>query len=329
MNNGYKITRINHEDPHSKAALAAERRLFAHFGLEYKVHFVEMKEPNLRIRILEVGEGEPLMMVPGGSGEAWFFAPLMAELKGRRMIALSRPGGGLSDGIDHRNINVRKLAVNTLRSVADAFGLERVPIICNSMGGLWSIWYALDHPERVSRMAHLGCPALILDTSAPFFMRLIGVPGINNLIAPMMQPNSVDGALDSLTTQGIEREEIDKMPRVLAEASYHFFQLPTYLDTWKTLIAEITTIRGGKAKYQLAAEELKQIRQPVQFLWGHKDPFGDLDVARQVTRLIPQAKLHEMQTGHLPFLDKAAESGRIISEFLAEETADVEQPLVA
>ncbi|MFQ5410449.1 MAG: alpha/beta fold hydrolase, partial [Anaerolineales bacterium] len=302
MTDNPTITRIDHDDPRSKAALNAEQRLFAHFGLDYKIHFVEMNAPNLRVRVLEVGAGQPLLMVPGGSGDAWFFAALMAELKGWRMIALNRPGGGLSDGINHRQVDVRRLAVNTLRSVADAFELERVPIVCNSMGGLWSIWYALDNPERVTKMAHMGCPALILNTSAPFLMRLLGVPGINRFIAPNMQPKSIDQALDGLRFQGSSQEDIDGMPKVGAEAAYHFFQLPTYLDTWKTLVSAVATLTGANPKYQLRADHLQRVQQPVQFVWGENDPFGDLDVARQAARIIPNAGLHEMQTGHLPFL---------------------------
>src|SRR5574339_506029 len=95
------ITRIDHNDPKSRAALEAEQRLFAHYGLEYKIHFVDVKEPDLRVRVLEVGTGRPLLLIPGGSGDAFAFAALLAQLKGWRVIAINRPGGGLSDGIDH------------------------------------------------------------------------------------------------------------------------------------------------------------------------------------------------------------------------------------
>ena len=317
MKSNIQITRIDHNDPRSKAALDSEQRLFEHYGLDYKVHSVEMDEPKLRVRVLEVGTGKPLLMVPGGAGDAWIFAPLMAELKGWRMIAVNRPGGGLSDGIDHRKIDVRHLAVNTLRSVADAFGLDRVPIVCNSMGGLWSSWFALDNPERVSRMAQMGCTALILNTSAPFFMRLLGVPGINRLIAPVMQPKRVDKTLNGLRSQGSSQEDIDRMPQVAAEAAYHFFQLPTYLDTWKSLVSAVATLTGPSRRYQLGADQLRRVQQPVQFVWGENDPFGGLDVAHQAARIMPNAKLHQMPTGHLPFLDRPQETGRVISEFLS------------
>ena len=82
MNNNPTITRIDLDDPRSKNALAAERRLFEHYDLDYKSHYVEMNEPNLRLRVLEVGEGPPVFMVPGGAGDAFIFAALMAQLNG-------------------------------------------------------------------------------------------------------------------------------------------------------------------------------------------------------------------------------------------------------
>jgi 2-hydroxy-6-oxonona-2,4-dienedioate hydrolase len=324
MNDNPTITRINHNDPISQAALDAERRFFNHYDLDYQSHSVEMDEPDLRLRVLEVGEGPPVLMVPGGAGDAFIFAPMMAQLTGWRMIAINRPGSGLSDGVDLRQVDLRQLAANTIRTVADAFDLERVPIICNSMGGLWSFWYTLAYPDRVSSMVQMGCPALVLNTSAPFFMRLLGVPGINRFIAPQMQPKSIDTTLDGLRFQGSSQEDIDRMPRAAADAAYHMYQLPTYLDTWKSLIAAVATITGANPRYQLRAEELERIEQPLQFIWGENDVFGDLAVARHAARIIPNVQLHEMQTGHLPFLDEPEACGAMIREFLGEPQQAVE-----
>jgi len=320
------VTRVDHEDPRCRAAIEAERQFFGHFGLDYREHFLRLAEPELHIRVLEVGEGEPILMVPGGSGEAVFFAPLIAELTGRRIIAMNRPGGGLSDGVDHGQVDVHRLAVDSIKLVADAFDLEAVPVIANSMGGLWSFWYALEFPNRIARMVQIGCPALILNTSAPFMMRLLGVPILNNVIAPQMQPQRVDGALNGLRFQGSYQEDIDRMPRVGAEAAYHFFQLPTYLDTWKTLVASVATLGGAKPQYNLGADQLQRVEMPVLFVWGDNDPFGGLEVARRATRLMPDARLHEMHAGHLPHLDKPEETGQVVRNFLSESGAAILPP---
>jgi 2-hydroxy-6-oxonona-2,4-dienedioate hydrolase len=311
------ITRIDQRDPRVVTATEAERRLFAYYGLEYTLHHVELKQPDLRVRVLEVGSGPPLLLVPGGSGDAWQLAPLMAQLRGWRLIAVNRPGGGMSDGVDHRQLDLRRFAVRTLSAVLDAFALPRVPVIANSMGGLWSFWLALEQPELVSALVLLGCPALILNTSAPFFMRLLSVPLLQHLLVANLQPNNRETALDGLRFQGSSPAAIAALPDVLGEAAYRFFQLPTFRDTWITLMSAIATPTGAKRTYQLRSDQLQQIQQPVCFLWGDHDPFGALDVARRAAGLVPTATLHEMRAGHLPFLDDPTACGQHIRTFLA------------
>ena len=328
MSREMNITRIDLEASSSKAAKKAEENLFAHYGLEYEEHFVSLNEPDLRIRVLEVGSGRPVVMVPGGSGDAWPMAALMAELEGWRMIAINRPGSGLSDAVDHRQVDLRRLASEVIRSTADAFELDSFPIICNSMGGLWSSWFTLEYPERVSRMVQMGCPAITMGTSAPLFMRLVGVPGINRLVAPLMQPKDSESALQALLTQGSYQEDIDKLPEEMAETAYRFWNIPTYLDNWKTLIAAVVSISGAREKYALGPNQLGSIRQPAQFIWGQNDVFGGLDIARQIIEVMPNADLHEMDTGHLPFMDRPEETGRVIQEFLGQETA-TKEPMLA
>lgn len=328
MDNHGNVTRINLKDPLSQAALRAEKALFTHFGLSYTVRNLPLKSFSLNVRILETGSGKPLLMVPGGSGDAVFFAPLIAELTGRRVIAINRPGGGLSDSVDFSRVDLRKLSIDTIRTVADAYGLDRADVVANSMGGLWALWYAQAHPGRVKRMVQIGCPALALDTSAPFFMRLLGVPGIRNLIAPNMVPKSVETANDGLKFQGSYQEDIDRVPHAGAEAVYSFFNLPTYLPTWKTLIAAVTTVSGSRSRYRFTAEEFRRIETPTQFIWGDNDPFGGLDTGREVVRLMPNARLHEMRAGHLPHIDKPEETGQVVQAFL-DEGAETEMVLQA
>lgn len=311
------IIRIDERDPRSQAALNAEQRLFARYGLEYKVHFLRMREPDLRVRVLEIGEGEPLLVVPGGTGDTWYYILLMAQLKKWRIIALNRPGGGLSDGIDHRQVDMRQFAVSTLRCVVDAFALDHVPVICNSMGGLWSFWFALDAPERVSRLISLGCPALLLDTTAPLMTRLFAVPGISHLIAWDAQPKTVDSALKGLRAAGCSQAVLDALPREAREAAYHFYRLPTYLKQRITLNAAVVSVMGANPRYPLRSAELQHLQLPVLFVWGDHDPYGKLDVAREAARIIPNAQLYEMNTGHMPFVDAPEECGRVVREFLS------------
>lgn len=317
---------LEQDHPQVASAEEAERRLFEYYGLTVEERHVELSRPDIRVRVLEAGSGPPVLLVPGGVGDAWIFAPLMAELKRWHTIAVNRPGGGLSDGIDHREIDPRRLAVHTLTSVLDAFGLERIPVIGNSMGGAWSFWLALDRPERVSAVVQLGTPALILDTSAPLPMRLMSVPGLGRPLFNMtMVPKGLKQARNSWRFIGHSQEFCDRLPDVAVECLYRFPQLPTYETAWLSLMQRFLTLRGGRADIRLGAEEVERVQQPVLFIWGDNDPFGGLDAARRAARTAPNATLREVEGGHLPWWDEPRECGRSIHEFLSEHSRSREK----
>jgi pimeloyl-ACP methyl ester carboxylesterase len=301
------------------AAQEAETRLFDHYGLEVKTHFVELEEPNIRVRVLESGSGPALLFVPGGVGDGWIWASLMAKLKGWRLIVVNRPGGGMSDGIDHRAVDVRQLAVDTLTSVLDYFNLERIPVIGNSMGGLWSFWLALDRPERVAGMVQLGCPATILGTNAPIPMRLMSVPGLNRLLVKMMVPNSLEKARELPTFMGHPKEVGANWPEAMAGCSYQFPRLPTFETAWLSLMERVLNLRGAKPDLRLGEEALRRVQQPVLFIWGSHDPFGSLEVAHRAKEAVPDATLREVGVGHLPWWDDADKCAGLIRGFLSKE----------
>lgn len=241
------IVTVNPADPAVIAAAQAEKSLFEHYRLDYKVHTVVHNETGIRVRVYETGSGDPVLIVPGG---------------------------------------------------------------------FWTFNLALRHPERVSRMVQMGCPALLLNTSAPFFMRLLSVPLLNRLIAPQMSPRDIHKAKQGLILMGSKQATIDSLPEAFAEAAFRFFNLPTYGFTWLTLISSVVTIIGAKSQYRLTAGQLSNIRQPVLFLWGDNDPFSGLEAARKAVTILPNARLVEMTAGHLPYIDDTKRCAAAIKEFM-------------
>ena len=63
--------------------------------------------------------------------------------------AAVRPSAGLSDAFDYRNVDLCAHAITFLDSLLDVLHLETRSLVCNSLGGLWSFWFALDRPQRV------------------------------------------------------------------------------------------------------------------------------------------------------------------------------------
>ena len=73
----------------------AEQALWRHYGLQPTERFIELGSPAVRLRVLEVGSGEPVVFVHGTAGGAAVGAALVRELRGCRCLLLERPGWDL------------------------------------------------------------------------------------------------------------------------------------------------------------------------------------------------------------------------------------------
>lgn len=315
-NSHLRTIKISPDDPQSKAALEVEQRLLDHYGLQGRTDYVELKQTPIRVRVLEVGSGRPIVVMLGGAGEGYPFFALAAQLKDWKWIIINRPGAGLSDFVDHRQVDLRQLAIDTFGSVMDASGLDSAPFVCNSMGGSWGFWFALAQPRRVAQMVQLGCPALMFNTSPPFMIRLMSIPMLNRQLVNFMVPKNPGVALEFMKIMGSSEEVIKAQPPLANEAAYIFAQVPTYRDAWYTLLEAVYTLVGTKARYQFGEESLARIETPVLLIWGNNDPVVHLNVAHKVAKIIPKARLCEVSSGHLPYMDQPETCARLIQEFL-------------
>jgi len=304
--------------PETTAARNAERDLWRHYGLNVVERFIDIDHPRLRIRLLECGNpsAEPLIFVQGGLGEAWGWAPLLARLTEFRCITLDRPGGGLSDGVDFLRVDVRKLAVDVLQAVLDAAGVRHASFAANSMGGWWTFQLAMQAPARVTRMVMLGCPAVMLNTTAPLPMRLISVPVLGHGLVKLMAPASAAKAREMPGFLGHPVDVGERWPEAQAETAYRFGNLPTASRSWLSLLRRFLRPWGPNGQMRITADELSGITQPTLFLWGTNDPFGSPDAARAAVELMQQARLEVVGLGHLPWWDEPDSCARLIREFV-------------
>jgi pimeloyl-ACP methyl ester carboxylesterase len=283
---------------------SAERRLFEVYGLEAESRFLELRDPHMRARVIETGEGAPVVLVHGGGGVGTTWAPLMAKMSGARLVVVDRPGFGLSDGFDYRGIDLRRHAVAFLESLLDALGIERAAFVGNSMGGLWSFWLALDRPERVSTLAQLGSTALLMGTMAPLPMRLLSVPGLNRLMLAAKKP-SPEQARRFLVRLGHDEAVIDRqLPEEFFEMVAAYQKLPDYAAAWSTLVERCLTLRGAAPDVRLGEEELRRVQKPTHFIWGDGDVFGAPEIGERAVRVMPEAEIEAVSGGHLPWLDE-------------------------
>ncbi len=316
--------RSDNRNPRSDAATAefreAQRRILDRYGVRAESRMVELPvladRAGGRAHVLVTGEGPPVVMVVGGTMAAAMWAPLMAELTGYRLYAVDLPGHGLSAPTTFRTDTMRTTAVDFLVELLDGLGVERAGFVAQSMGGLFACWFALEQPERVTALSLIACPAFLLGTSAPLPMRLVASVAPLRHVLDRLQPPSPKQVERLAAMAG---ENLDGAPE-LRDVFVALQRLPGSSENFAQIVRAGVGIGGSRPEVQLNADELAQITQPVQFVWGDHDPFGSPSVGARAAQIIPDAEFNRVPTGHGPWFSEAETVGALVDRFLREHT---------
>ena len=281
----------------------AERALLAHYGVATESRPVRLADPALTVRVLESGAGAPLVLVHGSGMSAPTWAPMLAHLDDRRVHAVDLPGFGLSDPCDYSGRPLRRHAVAQLTSLLDALELERVPLAGTSLGAMWAMNLALEHPHRVESVVALGIPAVSLEgmKADPFF-RAMTTPGVRALVSRVPPPRSAAAARRAMR-QAMGRAAADRLPDVYFEVVRTGMRTPG----WKrAMVTHLNRgLKGGRARPDclFSDDELRSFEVPVLFVIGDADVYGPPSVVERAAELMPGARVEVLPGGHAPFLD--------------------------
>jgi len=289
--------------------------LFAVNGFEGRGRRIVDQEGRMTYAITR-GAGEiPTVLVHGGLSNAGEWAMCAGGLEGWVIVA-DRPGCGLSDPIDYFGTDYRAEAVDWLQSLVDALGVDQVDLVANSMGGYFSIVFALAHPERVRRMVLVGAPAG-LHRHVPGFLRLWGMPGIGRLISanPPQDPEfirrQIFGKLLVARSDALTSGFLEMMANSLT--------LPGAGRASHSMLRAVLNAGGWRPWLRLDGDVLA-LAPPVLFLWGDSDGFAPPSVGEALTTRIPDARLEIIErAGHLPHVDAPTEVAQRSTHFLSAD----------
>ncbi|HVY10914.1 MAG TPA: alpha/beta hydrolase [Mycobacteriales bacterium] len=120
-----------------------------------------------RVSLSRIGEGPPLVCLPGGPG---FPGAHLGELGGvtrsRTLLRLDWRGAGDSEAPADGRHGVADYVAD-LAAVQDRLGLARMDLFGHSFGGIAAATYAAHHPERVARLVLDGTPDRLDDGRTP------------------------------------------------------------------------------------------------------------------------------------------------------------------
>jgi pimeloyl-ACP methyl ester carboxylesterase len=293
----------------------AERAFWDHHGLAPAERFVKVGSPPVRLRVQELGSGEPVLFVNGTGGPGAYFAPLLGALRGLRCLVLDRPGWGLSAPVDFSGREYKTVVAELLGDTLDALGVDRAHVVGGSIGNLWALRLAQANPSRVDRLVLLGGGPLTAEIPVPTFIRLLRSPLGKVIVRVPEKPRMVAKQLAGLghATGG----QPGQVP-------------PTFVD-WRVAMSRETDWRrherdmvrcvvgrgGFVPGFVLQDAEVAGIGQPTLMVYGTADPVGSVDIWRRFVGRIPGGELELVDGGgHMVWYDDPGRVGARVTQFL-------------
>jgi 3-oxoadipate enol-lactonase len=211
-------------------------------------------EGGLRLAAEVEGEGEPVVLVHGlgFSRKAWRPQIDALTAAGWRCVSYDLRGFGASE-MPRAPYRVETLAAD-LEAVRAALGLDRFHLVGHSMGGMVSLGYAVDHPERVRSL-------FLASTTSHNGKRA-------SLFARVMSLLSRDG-FDAARRDAERWREVEHIVR----------EVEPYVGPVMDLLRKLTERADPGRALAWAAldgfslrEEVKSIRCPTLVMHGDRDP---------------------------------------------------------
>lgn len=257
-------------------------------------------------RVLEAGEGDPLIMVHGTGGHLEAYVRNVAALaEDFRLVLYDMVGHGDTDKPD-RPYTVDVLS-DHLVAMMDAMGLERAHLSGESLGGWVAAWTAAHHPERVNRLI-LNTPGNI--TNRPEVLAAVKNSSLKAAREPSLE--NVRARVEWLF------HDTSLVTDELVRLRLAIYTQPGFARTMENIVAlQDPEVR---APFVWGPGWCGQIAAPTLLLWTDHDPTGGLDEAELLREWIPGAELAVIEgAGHWPQWEKPDEFDALHARFLKGE----------
>jgi pimeloyl-ACP methyl ester carboxylesterase len=241
-----------------------------------------------KFKFIEVGQGEPLILLHGLFGALSNFQDLIEYFRQHNKVVV--PMLPLFE-LDLLHSTVGGLE-KFVHKFLEHFDYKNVHLLGNSLGGHVALLYVLKHPQRIK--------SLILTGSSGLFENGMG---------------------DSYPKRG-DYEFIKKK----TEITFYDPKTATkelvdeVYDIVNSRIKAIKIISLAKSAIRNnLGEELSQIQQPTCLIWGNNDTITPPFVGREFHKLIPNSELHFVdKCGHAPMMEVPEEFNKILHKFLTK-----------
>ena len=282
--------------------------------MDWPAHLRTLEVEGRRVNLVDIGEGDPIVLVHGHSGRWQNWLENIPELARRhRIVAVDLPGFGESE-MPREQISIQGYA-RTVDAVCDQLDIAAAEVVGNSMGGFVSAELAISFPHRVER--------LVLVAAAGLAGRYIGLP-----TAVLASPTVANlGRLISAYS-GVPRQRARRIAGRPGLRRAYLLPIMTHPELIPPATAYHlirSTGRPGMSDATIATatydfrDRVQDIACPTLIVWGDTDRVVPVSGADEYERLISDSrKVILKDTGHIPMVERPARFAALLEEFDAE-----------
>ena len=271
--------------------------------------FVETSK--YRTRVIEAGQGSPLILMHGGGGHAETYARNLARL-GREFHAMSIDfiWHGFASAPEFAPGNWLKQFTDQVLDFMNARDIERASLEGESLGGWVCLDMALNHPDRVDK--------LILNTiwGATFDPTKVEIRQSDR---DALRDTSIN-ALKSPSHEAIRKRMEWLMPSggvtdEIVDIRYHVWSRPETREALTKYYERLFTPETDQ--YLFSEDEIAKINSPTLVLWTDNNRTLGVDVAERLAGLISGADLHVIKNAaHWPQWEHPEEHDDAVIRFM-------------
>jgi pimeloyl-ACP methyl ester carboxylesterase len=255
------------------------------------------------------GRGRPILFLHGWLGSWRYWLPTM-EVVSQHYRTYSFDFWGFGDsqkrGSDTRP-SIQAYSDQVIRFL-DEMGIEQVPVVGHSMGGMVALKTAIRYPNRITRVAAVGAP--IVGTSLSFLLKLTDHPAISRAMS-----------------------RVPFVTRMLFRWFLGNTDDPTYSEILDDSVKpKAESVRGSVASMMRTdlRPELDQLRVPTLIIHGACDDIVNPNQADIfLERSLPNVQvLVRAESRHFPFLDEPQTFNKVLLSFLQRPLEKTAEPAV-
>lgn len=243
------------------------------------------------VHYFTAGQGDPLLVIHGGGGDARTWLNNIAALSENYTVYVpDLPGFGESQPLTG-DYYIPELA-EFVDSFSNNLGLERFHLVGHSLGGGVALNYALESPQKIRKLVLVS--SLCLGKEIALWVRLMSIPGraIGSALLAVLR-----GVKWLVKTMLLPVEFVMPFSRASVD-----------------LGSSITTLREQTL---VLANRLSELMVPTLVVWGEKDSIVPVRHAYAAAQLIPDCQLKVFAgRGHDIHRDEINEFSRLLTGFL-------------